>query len=288
MNEMPGKRSDPPPRDWVSVLVRVWRDISRDNISILAAGVAFYVFVAIPAALTVVISVYGLVFDPQEIELELTPMAGLLPHDVIALISDLLKTLAARPHVELGLGLAIALAVALWSAQSATAAMITALDIVYEETETRGFVRFQATAFGMALGVIAFAVLALALIGLIPTALSWTLIAAAGSAVADAVRWLLLVLLIAIAIGGIYRFAPDREVPGGRQSLRGILVATALCILDSWLFSIYVAHFASYDKSYGSLGAVIVLLLWLYLAVFAILVGAALNFQFERRSNTRS
>jgi membrane protein len=277
------KRSYQPLRLGLSVLIRVAHRISHNNISILAAGVAFYVFLAIPAGLTAVISIYGLVFVPQDIESQLTPLAGLLPDDVISLISGLLKTLTARPSSELSAGLALALLVALWSAQAATASTITALDLVYEETETRGFARFQGTAFGMALGVIAFAVVALSLIGLLPPALDMAPMSTTDRTLADIMRWLLLVLLIITAIGGIYRFAPDRDAPGGRQMLPGILLATALCLGDSWLFSLYVANFASYDKSYGSLGAVIVLLLWLYLAVFAILVGAALNFEIEKQ-----
>jgi membrane protein len=161
--------------------------------------------------------------------------------------------------------------------------MMAALDFVYQETETRGFARFQITAVGISLGVIAFAVVALSLIGLLPAALESASMSAADRIAVDIARWILLVFLLIVAIAGIYRFAPDREVRAGRHNLPGILVATALCLLDSRLFSIYVAVFASYDQRYGSLGAVIVLLLWLYLAVFAILVGAALNFEFEKR-----
>jgi membrane protein len=275
-------RSEMPWRDWASILFRVGNRIVRDNVSILAAGVAFYVFVAIPAALTVVVSIYGLFFGSRHIEGDLAPMAALLPVDVISIISDIVKSAAARPNAVLGAGLAVALFVALWSAQSATAALITALDIVYEESETRGFARFQATAVGMALGVISFAVVALSLIGLLPAALDSAPMSAADRIAVDIAHWILLVFLIVVAIGGIYRFAPDRDMRGERRGLLGILVATALCLLDSWLFSVYVADFASYDQRYGSLGAVIVLLLWLYLAVFAILVGAALNFEIEQ------
>jgi membrane protein len=278
------RRASWTPRGIVNFLLRVGRRVSRNNISILSAGVAFYVFLAIPAALTAVFSLYGLAFDTADIEAQLMPMAGLLPADVIALISDLLKTLAARPHGELGAGLALALVVALWGAQSATGAVISALDLVYDEKETRSLVRFQITAFAMALGVIAFALVALSLLGFLPPAFNWVATAATDAILSNVIRWILLVALIGAAIGGVYRFAPDRDTPGGRRSLPGIVMATAFCLLDSWLFSLYVAKFSFYDRSYGSLGAVIVLLLWLYLTVFAILVGAALNFEIEQRS----
>jgi len=264
------------------MLIRVAQRISRDNVSILAAGVAFYVFVAIPAGLTAVISVYGLLFDLADVEHQLASMAGLLPADVITLISGFLATVIANPRAQLGASLIVALLIALWSTQSATASMITALDVVYEEKETRSFARFEVTALLMAGGVIVFAIVALSLTALLP--LSFGLLDAFGSgrAAMDFLRWPLLVIIVVLAIAGIYRFAPDRDVPGGRQSLIGIVLATILCLLGSALFSFYVARFALYDKSYGPLGAIIVFLLWLYLTVFAILIGAAVNCEVEK------
>jgi membrane protein len=269
-------------RAWIDMSIRVGKRMSRDNVSMLAAGVAFYVFVAIPAGLTAVMAVYGLVFNPNDVKRQLASMAGLLPNDVISLILSFLTTLTSNPRAELGTSLIVALPVALWSAQSATSSMIVALDVVYEEKETRSFVRFQLTAFLMAVGVIAFAVIALSLGGLLPVASGLLGLVGVGGVVTNIIRWPLLVFFVALAVAGIYRFAPDRGVPGGRESLGGVVLATVLCLLDSFLFSLYVAKFASYDRSYGSLGAVIVLLLWLYFTVFAVLVGAALNFEVEQ------
>lgn len=269
-------------RTGLDVSIRVGQRLSRDNVSILAAGIAFFIFVAIPAGLTAVMAVYGLVFSLNDVQRQLESLTGLLPDDVISLISTFLATLIANPRSELSTSFVVALLVALWSTQSATASMIAALDVVYEEKETRSFARFQLTAFLMAIGVIVFAVLALSLAGLLPLSLDLLGWFGAGKAAVNTIRWPLLILFVALGIAGIYRFAPDRDVPGGRQSLSGILLATALCILDSVLFSYYVAKFALYERSYGSLGAVIVLLLWLYLTTLAILIGAAVNFEIER------
>jgi membrane protein len=271
-------------RDWASILVSTGARIGRDNVSVLAAGVAFYIFVAIPSSLTAIVSVYGLMFNPAQVESQVGSLIGLLPADVIRILTNFLQLLAAKPQTTLGLRLVIGLMVALWSAQSAASSMIAALDAAYEQRETRGYLRFQLAALILALYSIVFTLATLLLSAVTPVVLDWLLPFADKLKFAVAVlRWPLLVSLVALAIAGIYRFAPAREGSERPWGAYGVILTTVVWIGSSALFALYVAKVATYDVSYGPLGAVVVLLLWLYIAAFVVLAGAELNAELESR-----
>lgn len=271
-------------RDWASILVATGARIGRDNVSVLAAGVAFYIFVAIPSSLTAIVSVYGLMFNPSQVESQVGSLIGLLPADVVNVLTNFLKLLAAKPQSALGLRLVLGLLVALWSAQSAASSMITALDAAYEQQETRSYLRFQLAALILALCSLLFTLAALFLFAVAPVVLDWLLpFADDAKAIFSVLRWPALVLLVAIAIAGIYRFAPARESAGRPWGAWGVILTTIVWLGSSALFALYVARIASYDASYGPLGAVVVLLLWLYIAAFVVLLGAELNAELEAR-----
>lgn len=271
-------------RDWADILMSTGRRIGRDNVSVLAAGVAFYVFVAIPSSLTAIVSIYGLMFNPSQVEGQVASMIGLLPADVIGILTNFLKLLAAKPQTTLGLRLVLGLLVALWSAQSAASSMIAALDAAYEQQEDRGYFRFQLAALALALCSIVFALAALLLFAVTPMVLDWLLPFADVLKTAVAVlRWPMLIMLVALAIAGIYRFAPARNAAERPWGAWGVILTTVVWIGSSALFALYVAKVASYDASYGPLGAVVVLLLWLYIAAFVVLLGAELNAELESR-----
>ena len=271
-------------REWWSILVAIGARIGRDNVSLLAAGVAFYIFVAIPSGLAAIVSVYGLMFNPDQVEKQVASMVGVLPADVISIVRDFLTMLAAKAQSTLGVHLILGLFIAMWSAQSAASSMISALDAAYEQRETRGFLHFQLVALLLAFCSIVFALIGLVLFAVLPVALDWLLpFGDPTKTLISVLRWPVLILLIALAIAGIYRFAParaDAERPWGAW---GVILTTVVWIGSSALFALYVAKVASYDASYGSLGAVVVLLLWLYIAVFVVLLGAELNAELESR-----
>jgi membrane protein len=271
-------------REWWSILVAIGMRIGRDNVSLLAAGVAFYIFVAIPSGLAAVVSVYGLMFNPSQVQRQIVYLVGVLPEDVIAILGDFLKMLAAKPQSALGLHLILGLMVAVWSAQSAASSMIAALNAAYEQTETRGFLRFQLIALLLAFCSIVFALLVLLLFAALPAVLDW--LPPSGYPARTAIgiiRWPAMIVLVALAIAGIYHFAPARKDSHRPWGVWGVLLTTVVWIGSSALFALYVAKLASYDASYGSLGAVVVLLLWLYIAVFVVLLGAELNAEIETR-----
>lgn len=290
----PATRLTPPEGRWQAILrpdrpnilLALGRRIGRDNVSLLAAGVAFYVFVAIPSGLAAIVSVYALMFNPIEVEQQMQAMAGLLPLDVINILSGFLTMLATKAQGGLGVRLLIGLFIALWSAQSAASSMIVALNAVYEKAETRSFLKFELSAVILALCSIVFALLSLVLFAVAPIALAWLPLPGVTKEAISLIRWPALTALVALAIAGIYRFAPAQDGTTRLWGAWGVILTTIVWIGSSALFALYVANLASYDASYGSLGAVVVLLLWLYLAAFVVLLGAELNAELEERSAT--
>ena len=274
--------------EWWNILLAIGVRIGRDNVSLLAAGVAFYIFVAIPAGLAAIVSVYGLMFNPTQVENQIDVMSGLLPTDVIQLLAGFLKMLATRPQSALGVRLIIGLLVAIWSAQSAASSMIAALDAAYEQKEIRGYVRYQLAALILSVCSIVFAFLSLMLFAVTPLVLAWFPFSDHLHMAITVFRWPALTVLIALAIAGIYRFAPARYDSARPWGVWGVVLTTAVWIGSSAMFALYVSKFASYDASYGSLGAVVVLLLWLYIAVFIVLLGAELNAEIESRMETEN
>ena len=259
-------------------------DVSRTNAMLMASGVAFYAFLAIPSAFAAIVSLYGLVFDPNDVVRQIQAMRGILPGEVIKLLGDQLQSLTSRPRSTLGIGLVLSLSIALWSARSATSSMMSALNIAYEEEEKRGIIQFQLAALGLTAGIVLFAIISLALVAILPAALGLLPFGDFGKEIASALRWPVLVVLVMIGLAALYRFAPSRQEPKWRWVTWGAAIATVLWIAGSALFSIYVGQFASYDKTYGSLGAVVVLLMWLYLTCFAVLLGAELNAEIEHQT----
>jgi membrane protein len=279
--ETPG---DIPARGWWDILMRVKDDMSQNNLSLIAAGAAFYAFMAIPSALTSLVSLYGLVFNPANVQRQIEGMEGVLPGESVKLISDQLQNIATGSNSKLGIGLIVSLLIALWSARSGTSSMITALNISYGEPEKRSFIRFQAVALGLTAGVVLFAVVALALVAVLPAIIDLLPFGSFGKTIAAIIRWPILLVLLMVCLAAIYRFAPSREEPKWRWVSWGAVIATVLWIIGSALFSLYVAKFASYDKTYGSLGGVVVLLMWLYLSSFVVLLGAQLNAEIEHQT----
>lgn len=275
---------DIPARGWKDILLRLKDRVSRDNISIIAAGVAFYAFLAIPSALTALVSLYGLMFDPSDVERQVSALQGILPGEAANLIGDQLKAVTSGPPATLGVSLVVSVLFAIWGARSAMSTLITALNIAYGEEEKRGFFRFQFAAFALTAAGILFAVVALALVAVLPAVIGLLPLGDAGKTVASVLRWPILVVAIMAALAAIYRYAPSRSTAKWRWVSWGAAVATLLWIAGSALFSVYVSAFASYNKTYGSLGGVVVLQLWLYLSAYAILLGAELNAEMEHQT----
>jgi membrane protein len=270
-----------PARGWLEILMRTKRDISRDNISLIAAGVAFYSLLAIPPALAASIALWGLFTDPQSIREQISQLTSMMPPEAAATFGDQLNAVANRPSSALGWTAIVGFLLSLWSARAAMSALIGALDIVYEEEEKRGFIRLALTSILLTLGAVAGGVLALLLIAGIPAILSFLPLGSIAELLVHVLRWGILLLLVMVGLSVLYRFAPSRRQARWRWVSWGAVIATVLWIAASAGFSLFVANFGKYNETYGTIAGVIVLLMWLWISAFAALVGAEINSEME-------
>lgn len=288
VDRLPGGRAQAPtqipPRGWWQVVTRAFQQSSADNVPILAGGVAFFAFLAVFPALIAALTLYGLVADPAQVSRQIDSLSGALPEEARQIITGQLTAITASSDGALTFGLVVSLLVALWSTSSATSNLISAVNLAYEEQETRGFLRLRALALAVTLGAIVFVLVALALIAVVPVVLNQLGLGTAGQVLAQAGRWALLVAVVIVGLGVVYRVAPNREHPRFSWVSPGALVAALLWILGSVAFSLYVTFFGSYNKTYGALAGVIVLMLWLYLTSFIALLGAEINAEAERQT----
>jgi membrane protein len=269
--------------DWRVVVACTWRRMSKDNLTALAAAAAFYALLSIFPTLTALVSLYGLVADPTMVERQVNAMEGVLPPEAVTLVATWLHALIQGPPARFGVGLLVSVLLALWSVWSATGMLMTAVNICYGDEEKRGFVRFNLEALALSAGLAVFGVVAIALVAVLPATLDILPVPKAWHDVATVARWPILAGLAVGALAIVYRYAPNRVQQGWEWVTWGATLATALWIIGSIAFTFYVSEVASYDKTYGSLGAVIVLLLWFYMSAYVILVGAELNAEMERQ-----
>lgn len=292
---MPAKRSDPlgrradepqeiPPTGWWYILKRLARDISDDNISLMAAGVAFYALLSLAPALTALVALYGLVFDPSQVQAQVAALEGMIPEEARRLIADQLTTIVQGGSSTLGVSFIISLVIAIWSANSGTSALITALNVAYAEREKRNLLRYYGGTLFLTAAAVLFGIVSLVLVAIIPAVVGLLPLGDFGKTLVDWMRWPPLVLLFAMALAVVYRYAPSRNEPRWSWVSAGAILATVLWIAGSGLFSLYVEKFATYNKTYGSLGAVVVLLMWLWLSAYAVLIGAELNAEMEHQT----
>ncbi|PXY27734.1 YihY/virulence factor BrkB family protein [Prauserella muralis] len=274
-----------PPRGWWQVLRRGVKDGKADNLSILAGGVAFFGFLALFPALIAALTLYGLIADPQQVARQTQNLASALPESARSLVTDQLSAAANAGGGALTVGLVVALLAALWSASSGVSNLMSAVNVAYDETEERGFVKLRGIALLLTLGVIVFALVTLALVAVVPAVFSALNLGIAGRIVGEAVRWVLLLGVFTVALAVVYRVAPDRAAPRWRWVSPGAGIATVLWILASVAFSLYVGFFGNYNKTYGALAGVVVLMLWLYLTSYLVLLGAEINAESERQTS---
>ena len=267
---------------WRTVLARVGNRIVADDLTSLAAASAFYALLSLFPALTALVSIYGLVADPAMVERQVTALAALLPPEALTLVTTWLQTLVAGPPSRFGVGLLVGLLLAFWSAWSSTSMLMTAVNTCYGEAETRGFMRFNRDALVLTGGLALFGLAALSLLAILPVTLDLLLLPGTGREAIALMRWPLLIGIVLLALAIVYRYAPARTACKWQWVSWGSIAATTLWVIGSLAFTTYVSAVGSYDRTYGSLGAVIVLLLWFYWTAFVILIGAEINAELER------
>jgi membrane protein len=273
----------PAASQWRAVLVRTWKEASDDNVGFLAAGIAFYAFLAVVPLLASVVLVYGLAADPQTVAEHIGKLFATLPRDAAALIADQLKSLTASPKSAKGISLVVAVALALYGASKGASGAVTALNIAYELKETRSFVKTTLLSLAMTLGGLLAILLA---VGAISVSAAVEHLLPFSSPIvhflAQAAAWAVAVAAVAVGLAAVYRFAPNRPEAPWMWVSPGSAAATLLWLLGTIGFGLYVSHFGSYNKTYGSLGGVVVFLTWLYLTGHVVLMGGELNSELEK------
>jgi membrane protein len=270
------------------VLLRSWREVSDANLFLVAGGVTYAILLALFPGLAALISLYGLVFDPAQVEKQIEVLSGVMPEQTQKLLSEELHSLVDASYTALGVSAVIALLIAVWSASRGMSGLISALDIAYEERETRSFVRFNMIALALTGCLIVGGIFVVTLVAVLPAAVQLLGLGSSTKWLLLIVQWPLLIVIVMLGLAVLYRYAPDREESKWRWVSPGAIVATLLWIIASIAFTVYVANFNSYDKTYGSLGGVIILLTWLYLSALAVLLGAVINAQTEKQTTKDS
>ncbi|HUZ73027.1 MAG TPA: YihY/virulence factor BrkB family protein [Stellaceae bacterium] len=284
MKDQKSRNAAVPNVSWWTIANCTWQQMNKDNVSALAAATAFYALLCVFPTLTALVSLYGLVADPTMVERQVVATEGILPPEAVKLLATWLQVLAQEPTARFGIGLLISVLLASWSAWSATGMLMTAVNICYGDQERRGFVRFNLEAMALSAGLVLFGVIALALVAVLPVLLNLLPVSTAWLALISLVRWPILAVLAIVGLAIVYRYAPARVPRKWEWVSWGAVIATALWLVGSIAFTFYVSNVGSYDKTYGSLGAVIILLLWFYISVYVILIGAELNAVLERQA----
>src|SRR4051794_39868128 len=273
-----------PLRGWKQIVKRAWAENKADNMPIIAGGVAFFAFLAIFPAMIAAISLYGLVASPETVAKTVNSFADGLPQDAQTLISQQLSNITDNAGGALTVGFIISILAALWSASGGVNNMITAVNLAYDEVEARGTIKLRLLSLALTLGAIVFVLLTVGLVAVVPAVLNALPLGVFGTILAQVIRWVLLLAIMAGSLAVLYRVAPDRDAPKFRWVSLGSVVVTVVWAIVSLLFSLYVNNFGSYDKTYGAIAGVIVLMLWLYLTCYLILLGAEINAEAEHQT----
>ena len=271
-------------RDWWDILVRTWKEAGDDNVGLLAAGVAFYAFLAFVPLLAALVLIYGLGADPSEVADHIRTLAASLPREAAILIGDQLRAMTETSSGAKGFALLIAILLALYGASKGSSAIVTALNVAYEVKESRSFIRTTLLSFVMTMGAMAVLFIGIGAI----SAMAWVegLFPGASPLAQRLVQflfWAGAAVIVSVGVALIYRYGPNRPDAPWRWITPGSAAATLLWVAASWGFGLYVAHVGNYNATYGSLGGVIVFLTWLYLSAYILLMGGELNSELERR-----
>jgi membrane protein len=278
------KVTEIPKPGWKDVLWRTYNEVVNDHVMLIAAGVTFYSLLALVPALTALVSIYGLFADPATLDRHTELLEGLIPSGALEVVREQLRRLTEQGQTKLGLTSLLAFAVALWSANSGVKSMFEAMNVAYDEEEKRSYVRLTAVTLAFTLVMFAAIALLVALIVVLPTALQLIGLGMVAQWAARIGGLVLMVLLVMAGLAALYRFGPSRHAAQWRWITPGAVLAMAVILAASGVFTWYVASFGSYDATYGSLGAVFGLMTWLWIAAIIVIVGAELNSELEHQT----
>jgi membrane protein len=273
-----------PARGWKDILLRTASAIGEDRVPMVAAGVTYFLLLALVPGLTAFVSLYGLFTDPATVREHVTLLTSVVPPGGIEIIDEQLTRLTEQGAPTLGLAFVGSLAIALWSASGAVKSLFDAMNIAYEETEKRNFFELSGLGLLFTLAGLIAAIVMLAVVIVLPIVLAMLGLSKGFDWLVQGAGYLLVAVLVYAGIAALYRFGPSREQAKWRWVTPGALLALAIILVLSLLFSWYAANFANYDKTYGSLGALIGLLTWMWISVMVVVVGAELDAEIEHQT----
>ena len=276
--------SEIPAKGWKDILSRAYSNVGDHRILALAAGMTYYSLLAIFPALAALVAIYGLFSDTGTIAKHLDAVSGFMPGGAIDVAREQLTRVASKGNQTLGLTFIVGLAVSLWSANAAMKSLFDTLNIVYDEKEKRGFLKLNAMSLAFTLAAIAFVLAALGAVVVLPMVLNYFWLSDFADLLVRIVRWPAMFVVVAAALACIYRFGPSREAPRWKWITWGSVAAAILWLGASALFSWYAANFGKFNETYGSLGAAIGFMTWLWISAIVILLGAELDAEMEHQT----
>jgi membrane protein len=269
---------------WKDILWRAYVRTNEDRLLPTAAGVVFFGLLAVFPAITALVSCYGLFANPSTIGANLQTLALMLPEGAFQIVQDQISRVLSKGNTQLGTTFLFGLGFAIWSANAGVKALIDALNVAYEEREKRSFLKLNLISLAFTIGGIAALLLMVAAVVAFPLALDHIGLAPESQFIFSVARWPLLFVVLVFALGVLYRFGPSRQTPRWEWLSAGSLAAASLWIVGSALLSWYLSNFANYDATYGSLGAAIGLMIWMWMSAIVVLCGAELNSQIEHQT----
>ena len=283
-----GRRATSPWRipwaGWKDILWRTYQEIQNDRLLAVAAGVVFYSLLALFPAVTAGVSIYAIFADAGTIARHISELSAVMPGGAIDIVSEQVGRIVQRGTDELSLGFAIGVGVALWSANAGMKAIFDALNVIYDEDEKRSFIKLNLISMSVTLAAIGFVLVMLASIALVPFLLGYIGLQSSAALILSYGRWPALFVISVLALSVLYRIGPSRERPRWQWLSVGSVFAAAMWMLMSIAFSWYVANFGTYNATYGSLGAAIGMMMWMWLSIIVVLVGAELNSEIEHQT----
>jgi membrane protein len=273
-----------PWRGWRDILWRAYQQIQEDRLLAIAAGVVFFGLLALFPAITAIVSMYGLFARPDTISGHIGLLSAFAPEDVVEVVSEQINRLLAKGETTLGFAFILGLLIAIWSANAGMKAVIDALNLVYEETEKRGFIMLNLVSLTFTLGAVVTVLLAIGAVVVVPLLLDRVGLGAFTERLIEFGRWPALILTILLGLAVLYRYGPSRARAKWKWLSVGSLAATLLWLAGSVLFSFYLRNYANYDATYGSLGTGIGLMMWMWLSTIVVLFGAELNAEIEHQT----
>ena len=273
-----------PLRGWKDILWRTYEQIGEDRLLAVAAGVVFYGLLAVFPAITALVSLYGLFASPSAIGEHLSIAAGILPQGAMDILSEQINRLTTGSSAKLSFGFLFGLAVALWSANAGMKAIMDALNVVYEEKEKRSFLKLNLVSLAFTLAAIGTLLVALTAVVVLPVALNFIGLQSVTDLLLRLVRWPVLLILIVLGLAVLYRYGPSRREPRWQWISVGSLFAALAWVISSVLLSWYLANFGNYNATYGSLGAGVGMMMWMWVSSIVVLLGAELNSEIEHQT----